>query len=83
MAGVITVEGAILVEEIAFGDEPAIDVAVAKVDGRLAIVLDVGHFFASAFAEGGVEDMKVAVGEDDVAFEEGGVFARFSVEGTR
>ncbi|KAL8894858.1 MAG: hypothetical protein Q9207_008387, partial [Kuettlingeria erythrocarpa] len=82
VAGVITVKGAILVEEIAFGNEPAIDVAIAEVDGCLAIVLDVGHFFTGAFAESGVKDMKAAVGENNVAFEEGGVFARFSVEGT-
>lgn len=80
MARVVAVERSVLVQQISLGDEPAVDVAVTEVDGCLALVLDMRHFFAGAFAKGAVKDKEMAVAEDDAAFEEGGMFPGFAVE---
>lgn len=46
VAWVIAIESLVLVKKIAVGDETTVDVAICKVDGRLALVLDVADFFA-------------------------------------
>lgn len=76
----ITVKCLVLVEEVAVGDEAAIDVAVFEVDGRMALVLDVGDFFTGAFAEAAVEDEKLALAKNHAAAEEGGVACWLSVQ---
>lgn len=80
MARVIAIKGPVLVEEVAFGNEPTVNIAVTEVDGCLALVLDVRDLGAGTGTDGGMEDEEVAVGEDDAAFEEGGVFAGLAVE---
>lgn len=52
----ITVKGLVLVEEIGFGEEAAVDVAVFEFEGGLSVVLDVADGLPGAFAEGAVED---------------------------
>jgi len=46
VAWVIAIESLVLVKEITVGDETAVNVAIRKVDGRLALVLDMANFFA-------------------------------------
>lgn len=82
MAGVVAVECLVLVEEIALGDETAVNVAVSEVDYVLAFVVDMRDFFAGAFAERALEDEEVAVAEDHAAALEGGVALWLAVEHT-
>lgn len=82
MAGMVAVECSVLVEEIALRDETAVDVAVLEVDDVLAFVVDVGDFFAGAFAERALEDEEIAVAEDHAAALEGRVAPWFAVEHT-
>ena len=56
MSWVIAIKGPILVEEVAFSDKTAVNVAILKVDDGLAFVLDMRDLFASAFAEFAMED---------------------------
>lgn len=83
MARVVAVESSVLVQQISLRDKPAVDITVAEVDGRLALVLDMRHFLAGAFAKGAMEDEKMTVGEDDAALKKGGMFPRFAVECAR
>lgn len=83
MPWAVAIEGSILVEQVAFGDKTTVDVAVLKVDGSLALVLDMGDFFAGSFAEFAVEDEQLAVAKDDAALEECGVLPWFAVECAR
>lgn len=82
MAGMVAVECLVLVEEIALGDETAVDVAVFEVDNVLAFVVDVRDFVAGAFAERALEDEEIAVAEDDATALEGRVAPWFAVEHT-
>lgn len=83
MARVVAVESSVLVQQVSLRDEPAVDITVAEVDGRLTLVLDMRHFFAGAFAKGAMEDEKMAVREDDAAFKESSMFPGFAVECAR
>jgi hypothetical protein len=82
MAWVVAIEGLVLIEKIAFCDQTAVDVAIFENDGGLALVLDVGDFFAGKFAECAMEDEKFAVTKNDSAAFEGGVALKFAVEGS-
>lgn len=46
MAWVVAVEGLILIEQVAFCDEAAIEVAIFKIDGCIAFMLDMADFLA-------------------------------------
>ena len=80
MTRVITIEGAVLVQQVAFCDKTGIDVAVFQVNGLLSCVQNVWDLFAGVLAHGALEDEKVTAGKDDVAAGEGGVEAWLAVE---
>ena len=56
VAWVVAVERLALVEQISLGDEAAVNIAVLEVDGCLAVMLNMGDFFATAFANGTMVD---------------------------
>lgn len=70
MARVITVESLVLVKEITFSDEAAINIAILQVDRILAFVLDVADLLARFLAERAMENKKLAVTENDAASQE-------------
>lgn len=56
MARTVTIECSILVKQIAFGNEAAVDIAPFEIDGGLALVLDMRYFFAGSLTEFALED---------------------------
>lgn len=82
MAGLVVVEGAVLVKQVVFGEQARVEVAVAQVEGGDMLVVDVLQLLARGLAERVLEDEEGAGGEDYGAAGEGGVPAGFAEEDT-
>lgn len=80
VAGAVVVEGAVLVQQVRFGQEAGIEVAVAQVQCRNVLVVDVRQLLARALAHRVLEDQQRARRQDDRAAREGRVASRLAEE---
>ena len=79
----ITVECLVLVKQVAFCYQTAVDIAILKIDGCLALVLDVWDFVAAEFTKCAVEDEQLAMTKDNATALECGMQLWLSIEDPR
>lgn len=79
----VAIESLVLVQEIALGNEAAIQVAISEVDYMLTLLVDVRYFFSRAFTEGTLKYQKVAVRQNDSTAKKRCMAAGFPIEKTR
>lgn len=77
MTRMVTVKGLVLVEEITFGDEATVYVAVFEIDRALPLGVCIWELLSCRAAQGALEHKKVAATEDDTAAYERRMPARF------
>lgn len=65
MAGVIAVECLVLIEQIAVRHQPAIDIAIGKINALLTLMLYVADFCPRAAAKCPMKEEKLAVAKND------------------
>lgn len=80
VAWLVGVERLVLVEQVRLGEQPRVDVAVAQVEGRDALVVDVREVRARAGSEHILEEEERARCQEDAAPREWRVDARLAVE---
>ena len=78
----VAVKSPILVKQVVFCYQSAVDVAISEVDGRLSLVLNVRDFFPARFPERAVEDQQLTMAEDDAAALEGGMEFGLAIQGS-
>ena len=83
MARLIGVESLVLVQEVVLGEQAGVEVAARQVDRGDTFVVDMDELTTGTLSEGILKHEQVAVGEDDMAAVEGGVFARLAEEEAR
>ncbi len=75
----IAVESLILVQQITFGHEATVYIAVFQVDGVLSLVVRIWQLLSCVFTQRALKDEKMTVAENDTATRKGGMSARFPI----